>query len=196
MNKNFFKFIVFIVFATISTISSAHIGTGTAEGGGFIAGFTHPLLGLDHLLAMLAVGLWAGQSQGKILWLAPLSFMLFMAIGGALGIMNVNIPIAEHAILLSLIVFGSLIALSVRPNVTIAMLIIGSFAIFHGHAHGTEMAVTASAIQYITGFAITTGLLHIIGIAVSQVFLSGNKIFLSRLTGSSIIAAGILLCLH
>lgn len=193
MRKNSLKLVVLLGLASISSISSAHISTGTAEGGSFVTGFTHPLLGLDHLLAMLAVGLWAGQSQSKILWMAPLSFMLFMVIGGVLGIMHFNLPMTEHAIIMSLIVFGSLIALSVKANVYIAMLILGAFAIFHGHAHGTEMSITASASQYTVGFIAATGILHLIGIAIAKIFLFKNKMFLSRLSGGGIITAAIIL---
>jgi urease accessory protein len=178
MNKNFFKLVVFITFATISNISNAHVEPEIAVVGSFITGLIHPLSGLDHLLAMLSVGLWAGQNQGKILWMTPLTFMIFMIIGSIIGIMNFNLPISEYAILLSLIVFGSLTALSIRSNITIAMLIIGTFALFHGYSHGTEMSKTASAFQYIIGFVITTGLLHITGIAISKIFLLRNKIIM------------------
>lgn len=193
MRKNIFKFIAISILMSISTIARAHIGTGTAESGGFIAGFTHPLLGLDHLLAMLAIGLWAGQASGKILWVAPLSFMTFMVLGSALGILGANLPITEHAILVSLIVFGGLVALSIKSNTMVAMVLIGTFAIFHGHSHGTEMAVTASATQYTIGFVLATGLLHLIGIAIAKSYFFSSKAYLPKVTGSSIAATGLAL---
>lgn len=193
MRKNFLKFILISILMSISTMATAHIGTGTAEGGAFMAGATHPLLGLDHLLAMLAVGLWAGQNKGQLLWLAPLLFMLFMIIGGVLGMFSFNLPITEHAILVSLLVFGGLITLSIKPNTVIAMLLISTFAIFHGHAHGTEMTVTASAAQYIIGFVLTTGLLHLIGIAIARTALFESKAYVAKIAGGSIVAAGVTL---
>ena len=193
MRKNFFNFILISILMSISAIARAHIGTGTAENGAFMAGVTHPLLGLDHLLAMLAIGLWAGQNKGRTLWIAPLSFMLFMVIGGILGMFNFNLPITEHAILVSLIVFGGLITLSIKPNTVIAIILISIFAIFHGHAHGTEMAITASVAQYIIGFMLTTGLLHLIGIAIAKTSLFNSKAYVSKVAGSGIVATGIAL---
>jgi urease accessory protein len=106
---------------------------------------------------------------------------------------NFNLPIAEHAIIASLVVFGGLIAFSIKPNVIMAMMLIGIFAIFHGHAHGSEMVITASPAQYTIGFICATGLLHIIGIAIARAFQFNNKAYLSKFTGSGIIAAGIIL---
>ena len=193
MRKNIFKFTILATFMGISTTASAHIGTGSAEAGGIIAGFTHPLLGLDHLLAMLAVGLWAGQNRGKILWAAPLSFMAFMAIGGILGIFNFALPITEYAILASLVVFGGMIAFSIKPNVIAAMILIGTFAVFHGHSHGSEMVIATSATQYIIGFVLATGLLHGLGIGIAKCLQLDSKAYLATITGSGIIATGIVL---
>lgn len=195
MGKNIINFLLIITCLSISSSATAHIGTGLVATNSFINGFTHPLLGIDHLLAMLAVGLWAGQNQGKTLWVTPISFIIFMIIGGMLGIFKVNLPLVENAILASLIVFGGLIALSIRSNITVAMLLMATFAIFHGHSHGTEMIITDVAFKYISGFVVATGLLHISGIGIAKYLQLDSKANLSKITGSSIITAAVILLL-
>lgn len=196
MRKFSLNFCLLNILTLISCTVYAHIGSGTNECSGFLSGFTHPLSGLDHLLAMLAVGLWAGQNKSKILWIAPLSFIVFMVIGAIAGIFGLNLPMGEIVILISLVVFGSLIALTVKPNTILAMFIIGIFAIFHGHVHGTEIAATSLPLMYTLGFVLSTGLLHLVGIAISKFALLEKRVTLSSITGGSIMVAGILmLCL-
>ena len=139
----------------------------TGEGGGssFVSGFWHPILGWDHVIAMIAVGLWGAFLGSPAIWILPVVFPLVMAVGGALGVMGVPIPAVETGIALSGVVLGLLIAFAVKAPIWVAAVIVGAFAIFHGHAHGTEMGADYSAYGYAAGFVIGTGLLHMVGIA-------------------------------
>lgn len=140
----------------------AHTG-GVA--GGFLGGLTHPLFGLDHVVAMVAVGLWGAFLGAPAIWLLPIVFPLVMAFGGVLGIVGVPLPGVEIGIAVSAIVLGLMVALAVRPPLAIAAVLVGAFAIFHGHAHGTELPAAADPVAYSVGFVIATGLLHLTGIA-------------------------------
>lgn len=198
MHRKIFNIIAVLGTICLSSIANAHIiDTNVNVGNSFITGFIHPLHGLDHLLAMLAVGLWAGQHQNKTVVLAPLTFIFFMLTGWILGVNHVHLPLTEHFIMMSLIVFGSLIALSIKTNTYLAMAIIGIFAIYHGYAHGLEMSITASALKYTAGFVAATAMLHIIGIIIAKICLAKNKMYLSKISGGGVIAAGIaLFCLQ
>lgn len=134
-------------------------------GGGFISGFTHPLLGWDHVVAMVAVGLWGAFLEKPAIWILPVVFPLVMALGGSLGVVGVPLPAVEAGIAASAIVLGAMIAFALKPPLPVAALIVGAFAVFHGHAHGTELPEAANAIAYCIGFVIATGLLHLGGIA-------------------------------
>ncbi len=147
----------------------AHTGAG-AHGHGFTSGFLHPLGGLDHLLAMIAVGLFAAHLGGRALWLVPLAFVALMALGGAAGFAGVALPFVELAIALSVVVFGLLVAFRTRLPLAAAMTLVGIFAIFHGHAHGAELPAGQSALTYAAGFLIATALLHAAGIAIGLGF--------------------------
>nr|WP_202314540.1 HupE/UreJ family protein [Mesorhizobium sp. L-8-10] len=140
----------------------AHEGEGVA--GGFLSGFLHPVLGWDHVAAMVAVGLWGAFLGAPAIWLLPIVFPLVMAFGGTLGIAGVPLPAVETGIAASAVVLGVMVALGVRPPLWIAGVIVAAFAIFHGHAHGTELPVAADAVAYAVGFVTGTGLLHLIGI--------------------------------
>jgi len=146
------------------TIASAHIIPGSPHG--FQDGFVHPLTGLDHLLAMIAVGLWASQQRGRAMWLIPLTFVSVMALGGALGLAGAYLPGAEWAIVASVLVLGGFIAMMKRIHPTVAMLLVGFFAMFHGYAHGREMPAAAGAWNFSLGFVSATLLLHAAGLAV------------------------------
>ena len=148
---------------TFAGTASAHEGTGIA--GGFISGFMHPVLGWDHVAAMVAVGLWGAFLGNPSIFVLPVVFPLVMAFGGALGVMGVPIPAVETGIAASAVVLGAMVAFAVRPPIWVAALIVGAFAIFHGHAHGTELPNAANALAYSIGFVIATGLLHLSGIA-------------------------------
>lgn len=149
----------------------AHTGEGVAGGvtGGFISGFLHPIGGWDHVIAMVAVGLWGAYLGMPAIWLLPVVFPLVMAFGGVLGVLGVPLPGVEIGIAASAIVLGAMVALAARPPLWVAAVIVGAFAIFHGHAHGTELPEAASPVAYSLGFVIATGLLHAAGIALSQV---------------------------
>ena len=145
------------------TTASAHTEKGAA--GGFISGFLHPITGLDHIVAMVAVGLWGAFLGKKAMWALPVIFPMVMALGGALGILGVPLPYVEIGIALSGVVLGLMVAFAVRPPLWVAGVLVGIFAIFHGHAHGTELPNAASPLTFAIGFVISTGLLHLAGIA-------------------------------
>lgn len=144
--------------------ASAHVETGTATG--LASGFLHPVTGLDHLVAMVAVGLWGAQLGSPAIWLLPITFPLVMTFGGLLGLAKVGLPFTEQAVALSAVVLGALILLRVRPPLWGAALVVAYFAIFHGYAHGTELPRAADPLAYGAGFVIATGLLHLCGIMV------------------------------
>ena len=142
----------------------AHPQKGEAVG--FLTGFHHPISGLDHVLAMVAVGLWGAQLGAPAIWVLPVAFPMVMAFGGMLGLMGVPLPGTEYGIALSAILLGAAVLFEVRPPLGVAALLVGVFAIFHGHAHGTELPPGQSALLYSMGFVIATGCLHALGIGI------------------------------
>jgi urease accessory protein len=159
-SKYFISLLVLLIYAGAA---SAHEGAGIT--GGFASGFMHPVLGWDHVVAMVAVGLWGAFLGYPAIWVLPVVFPLVMAFGGALGVMGIPIPAVETGIAVSAIVLGAMVAFAVRPPIWIAALIVGSFAVFHGHAHGTELPAAANPLAFSLGFVIATGALHLSGIA-------------------------------
>ena len=149
--------------ALLPSLAYAHVGTG--ETGGFLHGLTHPVSGLDHICAMLAIGLWAAQTGGRSMWAVPLIFVSVMALGGILPLLGIGLPFVEQGIALSVLLLGVLIAASVRLPLWLSSSMVGLFALWHGHAHGTEMPALASGIEYVLGFMLATVLLHVVGIA-------------------------------
>ena len=149
--------------AMVPALASAHSRHGTI---GFGHGFDHPMSGIDHILAMVTVGVFAANLGGRALWAVPLTFMALMAAGGALGIAAMPLPFVEIGIALSIVVLGLVVAVRYEWPVAAAMTLVGLFAIFHGHAHGTEMPVDASGAAYALGFVLATGFLHLFGIAI------------------------------
>jgi urease accessory protein len=147
----------------LSGVANAHQDAGIS--GGFITGLMHPVLGWDHVIAMVAVGIWGAFLGYPAIWILPVVFPLVMAFGGALGVMGMPLPAVETGIAVSAIVLGAMVALAVRPPLWLAAVIVGGFAIFHGHAHGTELPNAANPLAYSLGFVIATGLLHLTGIA-------------------------------
>lgn len=145
----------------------AHVEKG--EAAGFVAGLHHPISGLDHVIAMVSVGLWGAQLGAPAVWLLPVTFPLVMAIGGFLGLIGVPLPGVEIGIALSAILLGFAVAREARPPLAIAAALVGIFAIFHGHAHGTELPPGQSGLLYSIGFVIATGLLHATGITIGLV---------------------------
>jgi urease accessory protein len=148
----------------LSGMASAHAEHGEAQG--FVAGLLHPVSGLDHVLAMVAVGLWGAQLGRPALWLLPVTFPMVMAVGGFLGLVGLGLPGVEAGIAISVLVLGTVVALEARPKLAVAAVLVGAFAIFHGHAHGTELPPGASGLAYSVGFVMATGCLHAIGILI------------------------------
>ncbi|WP_296709106.1 HupE/UreJ family protein [Rhodoblastus sp.] len=170
-------------------LALAHSGAGVV--GGFVGGFKHPILGLDHLVAMVAVGLWGAFLGMPAIWLLPVVFPLVMAIGGAFGIAGAPLPSVETVIAISAIVLGLCVAFAFRPPLWIAACIVGVFAFFHGHAHGTELPSTANPLSFALGFVIATGLLHLCGVGLGLLtrYQIGN--YVVRAGGAAIAAVGV-----
>jgi urease accessory protein len=140
------------------------VETGSATG--FVNGFLHPISGWDHVLAMVAVGLWGAQLGAPAVWLLPVTFPMVMAFGGMLGLMGIAIPGVEVGIAASAIILGIMVLGELRPPLAVAAAVVGTFAVFHGHAHGTELPEGASGLLYSIGFVVATGCLHGVGIAL------------------------------
>ena len=155
-------FALILVLVLLISPATAHTGSGLA--GGFLSGLSHPISGLDHVVAMVAVGLWGAFLGAPAVWLLPIVFPLVMAFGGVLRIVGIPVPSVEIGIALSAVVLGLCVAFALKPPLWIAEVIVGAFAIFHGHAHGTELPTAADAYTYAAGFVVATGLLHLAGI--------------------------------
>jgi urease accessory protein len=150
----------------------------------------HPISGLDHVLAMVAVGLWGAQLGAPAIWLLPVAFPMVMAFGGMLGLMGVPLPGIEYGIAASAILLGAAVMFEIRPPLAIAAVVVGIFAIFHGYAHGTELPPGQSGLLYSMGFVIATGCLHGVGITIGTVhrWAWGQKFL--RLAGAIVVAGG------
>lgn len=147
----------------------AHAHTFGAHGAGLAAGLAHPLLGFDHLLAMVAVGMWAAQTGGCARWIIPLAFMIALAAGATLAMTGVALPQVETGIAASVLALGLLIAASVRLHPIPGCLLVAFFALFHGHAHGNELPQAASAGLYAFGFMTSTAALHLTGLFAGNI---------------------------
>lgn len=178
-----------LAYVTILPVAEAH--TFGSQGAGLMAGLTHPFVGLDHLLAMIAVGIWAGQLGGRAVWLIPLTFVSVMAAAATLASFGLLLPLMEPAIACSVLVLGLLIAGSVRLPTSVGALLVSLFAVFHGYAHGLELPQAASPILYGAGFVLATALLHGLGIGFAR--NSRQHKMLQRIAGYSLIAASGLL---
>lgn len=148
----------------LPSVALAH--TGADHASGFMHGFAHPVSGLDHIIAMVMVGVFAWQLGGRALWLVPVTFVLVMALGGLLGVAGIGVPHVETGIALSVALLGAVVALGIKAPVVAAMGLVGLFAIFHGHAHGAEMPEDAGGLAYAAGFMIATALLHVASIGI------------------------------
>ena len=180
-----------LLIGALPTLAYAHPG----HAGGLAYGLAHPFGGLDHLAAMVAVGLWASQLGGRAAWLVPLSFVAAMALGGLLGVAAVALPFVETGILLSLLVLGAAIALGFRPAAGSGALLVAGFALFHGHAHGTGMAANLAGLAYGLGFAGATILLQGGGLGAVWLLQRRQAERLTRLAGLAIAAGGVYLAL-
>lgn len=178
----------------VLAVPSAAWAHAAAEGGGFAAGFFHPMLGLDHVLAMLAVGMWGGQLGMPALWILPVAFPLIMAAGGVLGIVGIPLPAGELGIALSVVVLGAMIACNARVALWLALALVAAFAVFHGHAHGLELPAHSDPIAYSAGFVLATGLIHLVGILIGLVIALPGGVAMLRSGGAAIALVGAYLC--
>lgn len=186
------RLLISVLASLVPGVAWAHVGAG--EAAGFAHGFFHPVTGVDHVLAMVAVGLFAANLGGRALWAVPLTFVGVMAAGGALGIGGVAVPFVETGIAVSVIVLGAAVALRWKWPVVAAMALVGLFAIFHGHAHGAEMPADASGLDYAAGFMIATALLHVAGIGIGLGLTKGGQQYAPRLVqagGGAMAVAGV-----
>jgi len=174
----------------LSATAGAHDGTQLPFGS-FLSGLTHPVLGLDHFLAMLSVGILSAQIGGRAIWTVPATFVLIMAFGGLLGWVDIGLSAVEVGIAFSVVALGTAIAIDKKVPLVVAMSAVGVFAIFHGYAHGQEMPVVANAVTYALGFMSGTALLHLLGVLIgdiSQHYARGKVIL--RVAGAGIAATG------
>ncbi len=188
------QFITALCALAMPLTAAAH--TFGIHGAGFMQGMLHPLSGLDHLLAMVAVGLWASQLGGRALWAVPLAFVGAMVIGGVLGMTGYALPFTETVIMLSVLTLALMISFAVRLPTAVSMLLVGLFALFHGHAHGTELPQAASVADYALGFIITTTALHIVGILAGVGLSRVGSRYLVRVSGIGIAITGVALLLN
>jgi len=170
-------------------IAWAHERAG--ESGGLLVGLLHPFSGVDHMAAMVAVGLWGAQLGAPAIWALPVTFPVVMALGGALGIRGIPIPGIEFGIALSAFALGIAILWEIRPPLAVAAVLVGLFAIFHGHAHGGELPSGASRMLYSLGFVIATGSLHAFGISIGLVHRWPWGRLLLRACGGSVALLGV-----
>lgn len=173
----------------LATPAVAHEGAGV--GGGLLAGFLHPITGPDHVIAMVAVGLWGAFLGRPAIWQLPIVFPVVMAIGGAIGVAELPLPAVETGIALSAVVLGLMVALAARPPIWVAAVIVGAFAIFHGYAHGRELPEAANAVAFSVGFVVATGLLHLIGIGIGLLSRWEAGTWAIRTAGLAIAAGGL-----
>jgi urease accessory protein len=160
------KILGLLLLALVAWASEAGAHVGGEEAAGLFSGLRHPVSGLDHVLAMIAVGLWGAQLGAPALWQLPVAFPMVMALGGVLGLLGVPLPGVEVGIAVSAILLGLAVMSELRPPLAVAVVVVGLFGIFHGHAHGTELPPGQSALLYSLGFVAATGCLHGLGIAV------------------------------
>jgi urease accessory protein len=175
----------------VPSLAYAHVGVGQVSG--FSQGVVHPLMGLDHMAAMLAVGFWATQLGGRALWLVPLSFVGIMVGAGLLGASGIAMPFVELGIVGSVFLLGVLIAAAIRLPLLVSSLLVGLFAIFHGYAHGAEMSVSVSGLEYGLGFLLATGLLHGCGLGLGLLARRWGGVSFARYAGGATAAIGVYL---
>jgi urease accessory protein len=182
------QLLLLLVFTAFTPATLAH--THGAHGAGFVAGGLHPFLGLDHLLAMVAVGLWAAQLGGRALWMMPAAFVTSLVAGALLAYAGVALPAVETTVILSLLILGSLVVSAARLPIAAGMTLVGGFALFHGHAHGSELPQAANAWFYLLGFSLATALLHAAGV-IAGTRLRGSLAWLVRGAGMAVVGSGV-----
>ena len=189
MSRHGLRCLLLVAGCVIAWPVIAHEQQGQAAG--FVTGLLHPVSGLDHVLAMVAVGLWGAQLGAPGIWLLPVTFPLVMAFGGFLGLIGVPLPGVELGIATSAILLGAMVALQARPPLALAALLVAFFAVFHGHAHGTELPAGQSGLLYSIGFVVATGLLHAVGISIGLVHRWPAGRILLRAGGAAVSLAGV-----
>ncbi|MEP0072177.1 MAG: HupE/UreJ family protein [Marinomonas sp.] len=193
MRLNTLKIGLAALFAALPTLALAH--TGHEHSSSFMTGFMHPIGGLDHLLAMLAVGIWAASLGGRALFTVPVAFVGAMLIGGGMAVAGIQVPFIEQGILLSVILMGALLVGRTRFPTVVCALVAGSFALFHGAAHGLEMPLNANGALYAFGFASATALLHLIGLGFGNLIARLQVNVATRITGGVIALTGLFLAI-
>ena len=184
--------LMFLFAALLLAAQTAYAHEASGVAGGFASGFMHPILGWDHVAAMVAVGLWGAVLGPPAIWILPVVFPLVMAFGGALGVAGIPLPGVEIGIAISALVLGSMVLFSARPPLWLAAVVVGAFAIFHGHAHGTELPHAVSPLAYSLGFVLSTGMLHMCGIAFGLLARWKAGVLIVRAGGGVIALAGVL----
>ena len=182
--------LVALALAALGPPAFAHVEQ--AQAAGLLAGLAHPVSGLDHVLAMVAVGLWGAQLGAPAIWLLPLTFPIVMALGGLLGLLGVPLPGVELGIAASAILLGAAVMTERRLPLVAAVMLVGVFAVFHGHAHGTELPAGQSGLLYSLGFVVATGCLHAIGIAIGAIHRWPAGRVALRIAGGGIGLAGLI----
>jgi urease accessory protein len=188
MQRHSSRILALLASLAMTNAAVAHEQAGVP--GGLVSGFLHPLTGLDHLVAMVAVGLWGAQLGAPAIWVLPITFPLVMAFGGVLGVLGAPVPMPEVVIASSALVLGAAVAARLRLPFAAAAAVVSVFAIFHGHAHGTELPTSANPLAYGIGFVVATGLLHLCGIAVGTLSHSTAGAKLIQGLGAAIAALG------
>jgi urease accessory protein len=181
-------FLCTLLAASWPSLAWAHVERGGASG--LLAGLHHPVSGLDHVLAMVSVGLWGAQLGAPAVWLLPVTFPMVMAFGGMLGLLGVRLPGVEVGIAVSALLLGLAVLAEWRPPLSAAAALVGCFAIFHGHAHGSELPAGASGVLYSIGFVVATGTLHAVGIGIGVIHRWGWGRAALRLVGGVVALAG------
>jgi len=173
----------------------AHAEQGVA--GGLVSGFLHPILGFDHLVAMVAVGLWGAQLRAPAIWVLPVAFPLVMTMGALIGVAGVPLPLVEIGVSISAIVLGAVVLARVTPALPVAAAIVSIFAVFHGYAHGAELPHAVNALAYGIGFVVSTGTLHACGIVVGLLENVPRGTSIVRGCGAVVAIVGVVfLCVH
>jgi urease accessory protein len=191
MTRSVLRFCV-VALAVLPAAASAHVDAGDTHG--FVHGFWHPLSGIDHVLAMAAVGLFAAHLGGRALWLVPLTFVSFMGLAGIAGAAGVMLPFVEIGIGMSVVVLGLAVAFQLSVPTFAAMALVGFFSFFHGHAHGAEMPESTSGLSYGLGFVCATTLLHAVGVGLGIATGKTGRVFsrrISQISGATISIAGV-----
>jgi urease accessory protein len=189
LRSNAFRLALALALATAPDLALAHAQVGEVTG--FLTGFLHPLTGLDHIIAMVAVGLWGAQLGAPAIWMLPVTFPIVMAFGGFLGLVGVPVPGVEIGIALSGVLLGAAVMTESRPPLFVAAALIAIFAICHGHAHGAELPPGTSGLTYSIGFVVATGLLHGCGIGIGTVHRFSYGRFALRALGGLIGMGGV-----